>query len=160
MARPLFDNETQALVQRLADANFAGRDELCAAAEVCEEASHRRLCRSVADRLGGHAAELQQLLLAHGIEPIVPSDMFGPANEVFARVAADQGTVGIMITAQGCTLDIEEEYDRALQTVTDTDIRGILARQRAQVASDERTFHQKRKNETGRSHPESHNRPR
>ncbi len=143
MARLPLDDATRTVVERLADATFAGRDELCAAADQCAEDAPRGLCRATADRLGGHGAELQQVLLAHGVEPTIPEDKLGPASERFARVAAQRGTFGLMVAAEGCAIDIEKEYNRALRVAAGAEIRGMLAKQRTDVVSDREAFQQR-----------------
>ena len=62
-------------IQELIEANFAGRDELQAAAESLDDDARQRVCRRLANHLASHAAELQQIVTACGAEPAGPLDM-------------------------------------------------------------------------------------
>jgi hypothetical protein len=54
---------------------LASRDALMFAASArVDDDTLRRFCRAVADHLGGQAAELSQLLVAHGCRPLSPGD--------------------------------------------------------------------------------------
>ncbi len=64
-----FDEKTLVKIQKLIEGNFAGRDELYAAAESLDSGSREHICRRLADHLAANAIELQQLLVASGVQP-------------------------------------------------------------------------------------------
>ena len=134
------DQVTLTEIQKLVEANFAGRDELHAAAEKLDDEARKQVCRRLADHLGGHAAELQQVLLAHGAEPVGPGDIPALADALFDLVKATRGPSGVIGTAEECEHDVKEEYDRAIDAASSKDAEGLLRKQRDEVEFGEKVL--------------------
>ena len=70
----ILDPITEERVQDLIRTNLASRDGLYAAADQLSGAAVEKVCRRLAEELGGNAAALAQLLLTRGVKPVGPDD--------------------------------------------------------------------------------------
>lgn len=139
------DQVTLAEIQKLVEANFAGRDELYAAAGKLDDEARKQVCRKLADHLGGHAAELQQVLLAHGTEPVGPSEIPALADALFDLVKATRGPSGVIGAAEKCEHDVKEEYDCAIDAAASKDAEELLHKQREEVEFGEQVLRSMKK---------------
>ena len=55
------NEKSRRAVQKLIESSYAGRDELCAAAELLESGWRSHVCRRLGQLVAGHAAQLQQI---------------------------------------------------------------------------------------------------
>jgi len=117
-------------IQKLISANFAGRDELYAAAKSLDDEARQRVCRRLAEHLAGHAVELQQILTASGERPAGPLDVNSLAQTLFELAKLSRGEPGVLDAAAACEHTLKEDYDRALDDLSHPQAENVLKRQR------------------------------
>lgn len=109
---------------------FMRRAELYAVANLLDDDDHTHICRRLADQLGGHAANLEQVILANGVRPA------GPHSR------RHDGDLRDLVTAQGrfalaeaerFEQDLRQHYDRTIECISDREIEGLLCKQRDEV---------------------------
>jgi uncharacterized protein (TIGR02284 family) len=127
------DDTTLRKLQELVEANFAGRDELYAAADSLNDEDRKRVCRRLAEHLAGHAAELQQILAACGADPAGPLDIHATADKLFELAKASRGADGVLDVAESCEKNLKQEYDRAIQDTPNQEAEAMLQGQRDDV---------------------------
>jgi uncharacterized protein (TIGR02284 family) len=132
------DQPTRRQVRDLIRGNFATRDELYAAAKVLNDDDLAGICRRLADKLGGHAAHLQQLLMASGTEPFDPpsrDELVQHLQEmVIDMLDQRHGQRAVLGQVKAAEQKLKEEYDEAIDAVSNVEIKGVLLRQREEVA--------------------------
>ena len=117
-------------IQKLVEANFAGRDELYAAAESLDDERRKAVVRQLADHLANHAIELQQIVTANGEKALGPEDIDSIADALFDLVKANSGPAGVIAAAEQCEQNVVEQYDKAIAATKNPDTEGMLRRQR------------------------------
>ena len=127
------DRKALEKIQKLIEANFAGRDELQAAAESLDDEARQRVCRQLADHLAGHAAELQQIVTACGAEPTGPLDLESIASALFDLAKMNSGERGVLKAVAEGEDNLKADYDRAIDAVSDQETEDMLRRQRDEV---------------------------
>jgi uncharacterized protein (TIGR02284 family) len=120
-------------IQQLISANFAVRDELYAAARSLDDEARQQVCRRLAEHLAGHAVELQQILTASGERPVGPLDMNSLAEALFESAKQSHGESGVLAAAVEREHNLKEDYDRALDYVSQPQAENVLKRQREGV---------------------------
>jgi len=130
MTRMEFNPATLDKIQQLITANFAGRDELYAAARSLDNDARQRVCQRLAEHLAGQAVELQQILTASGQRPTGPLDMNWLADALFESAKRAGGERGVLHTAVACEQTLKEGYDRALNDLSHPQAENVLKRQR------------------------------
>lgn len=132
--RPMeLNQEALSKIQELIKGNFTGRDELYAAAESLDDDARRRVCRRLAEHLAGHAADLQQIVIASGVDPAGPLDMEAIANALFDVAKANRGDAGVLGAVAEGERNLKDEYDRAIDATNDPHGEDLLRRQRGEV---------------------------
>jgi uncharacterized protein (TIGR02284 family) len=128
------DETTQQHLLTLIQANFAGRDDLYAAAEKLSSHSLSMICRRLADELADNAIELQQIALAAGIED-VDVEEFGAQlqAELIEMIAARGGDKAVLAEAEECEQTVERVYDDAITNADANALGDVLERQRENV---------------------------
>ena len=129
-------------IEELVRANYTGRDELYVAAKALEDDDHREVCRRLADHLAGHAAELQQILLANGGPALQPSDFYSIAEEIVESAKERKGTPGVLKVAEGYEKQVKDQYDSAINETPDDnrEAKALLERQRGNVEFGEKVL--------------------
>jgi len=134
------NQDTLARIQELIEGNFTGRDELYAAAESLDDQARRHVCRRLAEFLAGHAADLQQIVIASGAEPAGPLDMQSIADALFEMAKTKRGEPGVLgVVAEG-ERKLKESYDRAIDATDDRKGEDLLRRQREGVEFGEKVL--------------------
>jgi uncharacterized protein (TIGR02284 family) len=113
--------------------NFAGRDELYAAAESLDDDARANICRRLAEHLAANAIELQQIVTASGREPAAPLDVTAIANALFELVKEHRGEDAVLGTAARGEKQLKSHCDHAIESATDPETESILRRQREGV---------------------------
>ena len=126
------DHTTIDQLQELLDDVFAARDELYAAADLIEEADRRFICRWFADRLGGHAAFLQQVVAASGVAPVDPRTERGQLN-IRAACQSEAGDGAVLDVAARIEHVLNERYAVAINCLADQQVASLLAEQREEL---------------------------
>jgi uncharacterized protein (TIGR02284 family) len=131
-AKNQIDQGTLDTVQDLIRTNLVSRDGLYAAATKLDGAALQRICRRLADELGGHVADLQQLLLARGQKPVGPEDnLVRKLRAVVLEVLQQQpSSQHVVAEVEECTRVLKKEYDTAIKQTDDVQIKNVLHRQR------------------------------
>ena len=99
-----------------------------------------RVCRKLADHLAGHAAELQQLLLANGGDHIEPLDMYSVAEAFFTAAKRREGEAGVLSVAEECERIVKERFDEVIEVTKRDDTAAMLERQRDDIEFGERVL--------------------
>lgn len=141
MTRMELNPETLVKIQQLIVANFAGRDELYAAAQSLDDSARQQVCRRLAEHLAGHAVELQQILTASGQKPAGPLDLDYIAHALCESAKKSRGEQGVLATAAERERVLKEDYDRALNTMSHPQAENVLRRQREEVEFGEQVLH-------------------
>lgn len=128
-----FDSNTLIKIQELIEANFAGREELYAAANSLDNAARENICRRLADHLAANAIELQQLLAASGIAPAEPLDTAAIAHALFDLAKLNRGESGVLDTAAEGEDNLKKVYDSAIEATEDEETTALFRRQRREV---------------------------
>ena len=129
MTLRLMDRSTLPCLQELIRVNFAARDELYAAAGSVDDEGYRVICQRLADQLAGHAAELQQVVLANEGDPGDCGETYLTAETLFNAVKCDRGEVGVIAAAEDCERRVRQRYNRAIESTSDLEVAGLLRRQ-------------------------------
>lgn len=128
------DRATRDTLTRLIRTNYRARDEMYAVAEALNDADQQRVCRRLAEYLAGHAAELQQVLLACAEDTVrveeVPEERHA---ELFQMIRSREDAAGMLRVAERCERALKEEYDRAVDGVRSRYTKAILLRQRMET---------------------------
>jgi uncharacterized protein (TIGR02284 family) len=128
-----FDRATLSKIQKLIEANFAGRDELYAAADSLDDEARQRVCQRLAENLAGRAIELQQIVTACGVEPAEPLDTLALAHALFDLAKVNRGESGVLDAAAEGEQNLKHEYDRAIEETTHPKAEQVLRRHREQA---------------------------
>jgi uncharacterized protein (TIGR02284 family) len=136
---------TLANIQELIESNYAGRDELYAAVETLDDDARKNVCRRLAEHLGGHAAELEQILLSNGDERFDPTSVEfidHLSERMFLKIVKDQqGEANVLKAIEQCERNLKEKYDQMLRSTPESEAVGILERQRDEVEFGEQILH-------------------
>ncbi len=127
------DRETLAILQKLIEGNFTGRDELQAAADSLDDRDLKGICRRLSRQLADHAIELQQLVTASGAVPAEPLNVDLLATALFDLTKANRGEAGVIRAAAEGEHNLKTEYDRAIEDTAEADAKALLDRQRREV---------------------------
>jgi len=137
MSANVLTPETLSKLRELIEANFAGRDELYAAAETVDDAAWKRVCRRLADHLAGHATELEQILLGEEEGRFDPDDMqfldFVSQRAFLEEVKERHGSAEILAKVEQLERDLKDRYSQALNAANERHAEGVLQRQREDV---------------------------
>jgi uncharacterized protein (TIGR02284 family) len=126
------DQATLDKVQDLIRTNLVSRDSLYAAADKLDGPALQMICRRLADELGGHVVDLQQVLLGRGQKPVGPEDelvkklRFVVVEVLKQRPSSQQ----VVIEAEGRTRLLKKKYDAAIDHAEDGPIKSLLHKQR------------------------------
>lgn len=128
------DEVTRQRIRALIQANFAGRDDLYAAADAFDSETLTLICRKLAEDLAGNAMELQQIARAAGMEKVnyrkVGSQLQADLTEMLQQRGGDQA---VLEEAQECEQLIRAEYDQAIAETESPAVEEVLRRQREKV---------------------------
>jgi len=117
----------------LIQANFAGRDDLYAAADALGSSTLSLICRRLAEDLASNAIELQQMALAAGIGEVDINDIgSGLQAELMETLGQREGDIAVLEEVEACEQLIEHEYDQAIEQSAG-DVEDVLRRQRNNV---------------------------
>ncbi len=119
-------NELQELLRVL----YRRRDELYAVAVLLQVDDHTRICCRLADQLGGHAADLEQIIIANGVRPVAPSST-KHSSDLHERMASEGRSA--LATAEQFEHDMSQHYDRTIECVADREVEGLLCKQRDEI---------------------------
>jgi uncharacterized protein (TIGR02284 family) len=139
------DEATLRKLQRLVEANFAGRDELYAAANSLNSADRENVCKRLAEHLAANAIELQQILAASGADPASPPDTQAVAKRLFQLAKANRGSERVLDAAESCEINLKYEYDLAIQDTPNREAEAMLERQRDDVEFGQRMIRSMKK---------------
>ena len=130
----MLDPQSLGAIRGLVSTNYRGRNELTAAAEVIDDKTQEGVCRRLADVLGGHAADLQQVLIACG-EPPVNITEIEPARELqLFDIAKRNGGDGQVIRAvENCEQAVKRDYRVAVENIANAEARRMMQRQISDV---------------------------
>ncbi len=131
------DQATLDGIQDLIRTNLVSRDSLYAAAKNLDSETLQRICRRLADELGGHVAELQQFLLVRHEQPIGPDDNVVSKLRVIVAEALQQSPAEVIALEAGekCTHELKKQYEEAIEHTGNRQAKGILHQQRKTVES-------------------------
>lgn len=124
------DKTTVGGLQELLKTLFTRRDELYAVAELLSDEDHSRICRRLADQLGGHAADLQQIILSNGDKPALPTSRKQAATRLDQVTAQGRSALA---AAEQFEQDLRQRYDQTIAWMSDREIEGLLCKQRDEV---------------------------
>lgn len=128
------DQNTVERIRELVRGNFSARDDLYAAAHALDDEALREICTRLADRLGGNAADLQQLLVTTGEDPAEPNEILRRLQEVVVQLLEERhGTSSVIEEVEAAEHQLKEKYDEAIEGTPDRDVGEILKRQRDEV---------------------------
>lgn len=126
------DRSTVDSIQELLIELFRARDALGAAADVLTHADDRYICRKLSFQLGGNVAELQQVVLASGVQPAGPrseDDVRGSLSSIQHRVGPD----GVLDAAEQTEQILTEKYEQTMRHLDDPEVTSLLNRQREDI---------------------------
>jgi uncharacterized protein (TIGR02284 family) len=131
----VIDPATEERVQDLIRTNLASRDSLYVAAEKLSGPAVEKICRRLAEELGGNVADLAQLLVSRGVEPVGPDDELASKlsdvlTEVLSQETSDER---IVAKAAECEQALKTQYDTAIDLVPNKQVEGVLQKQRKEV---------------------------
>jgi len=115
-------------LQELIRVNFAGRDELHAAAELIHDEPVAAVCQRLSDHLGGRAAELQQWLLICGRKPVEPTARVPAVRRAATRRSRVPVQERLLAQVAQQAHHVREVYDRAIRLTPDRQVSDILRR--------------------------------
>jgi len=126
------DHSTIDRLQALLNEMFRARDELYAAAESLADADESYICRRLADRLGGQAADLQQIIIASGFRPVEPRSQ-GDVEAMRASIRSQPSDRGILEIVGQVEQLLTEQYDLAIEHLDDLEVADLLSKQREEA---------------------------
>ncbi|MHB0958517.1 MAG: hypothetical protein ACYC0X_16790 [Pirellulaceae bacterium] len=136
---------TLAKIRELIEANFAGRDEMYAAAETFDDVARKNICKRLAEHLAAHAVELNQILLVngHGRYDLADVEFIDHLSErTFLEMVKElHGEKRVVTAIEQCERNLKEKYDRMLESMPEAEAEDVLGRQRDQVEFGEQVFH-------------------
>jgi hypothetical protein len=123
--------ETVECLQSLLNQTFRMRDLLYAASEAVHDGDQVRILKWLGDRIGGHAATLEQIILANGEYPVDPdsSESFEVDLQAASRGGGDHEVLNLAELAEYSMLT---EYDSAIDRTHDVEIKDLLYWQRGE----------------------------
>jgi uncharacterized protein (TIGR02284 family) len=138
----IIEQATAEKVQDLIRTNLANRDTLYAMADKVSGAAVEKVCRRLADELGGNVAELQQLLLTRGIKPVEPDDeVYATLRDALREVLCQEPSFqAIVEKASECEHALKEQYDTAINEAQNKRVEGVLHQQRKEVELGQEVF--------------------
>jgi uncharacterized protein (TIGR02284 family) len=135
--------ETIAQLRQLVATNYAGRDDLYAAAEQLDDEDLSAICHKLADDLAGHTAFLEQIIVMHGAEPGFEENIASTLSEEIMQLLrkgrGDQGIVSAVQEKQG---QLREKYDETIAATDNPEAQSILEQQKKDVDFAERVLRQ------------------
>lgn len=123
------DRSTIDRLQRLLDKLFGTRDEFYVAAEALSDADQRHILHWFGDRLGGHAADLQQIIAAGGAHPVAPRSQSKTAERL-TSIQSRAGDHGVLDAAEKMEQGLAAQYDQAIEQLEDQEVVSLLGKQR------------------------------
>lgn len=151
MQREPLDETTRQHLLALIRANFAGRDDLYAAAGAFDNGTMSMICRRLADDLANNAIELQQMALAAGIDDVDINE-FGVQlqADLMKMIQQDEGDAAVLEEAEECEEILKREYDEVIKEEADVPaIANVLREQREKVEFGENVVHGLRSQKPG-----------
>jgi uncharacterized protein (TIGR02284 family) len=138
----IIDPATAEKVQDLIRTNLASRDTLYAMADNLSGPALEKVCRRLADELGGNVAELQQLLLTRGVEPVEPDDALATMlRDALLEVLRQEPSYGTIVEkASECEHALKKQYETAINETQNKRVEGVLYQQRKEVELGEEVF--------------------
>lgn len=125
------DDQTVDRLQSLLNDTFEARDTLQAAANRLRDSDRRTICRWLANRMGGHAATLQQVIAASGVHPAEPHASGRVEKEIeFAQ--AEGGDAGVMNAAEKTEQRLVTRYDATIERLHDREVQSLLSQHRSE----------------------------
>jgi hypothetical protein len=103
---------TLAKIRELIEANFAGRDELYAAAETLDDEARKKVCRRLAEHLAGHAVELEKIALASSEDIDIADVEFIDyiAEEAFLHMVKElHGSSRVIASVEQCEHNLKDK---------------------------------------------------
>ena len=117
-------------LKELVEVLLRRRDELYSIAKLLTDQDQMLICRRIADQLGGHAADLLQVIAASGGRAGTSDE---PSKLESRRDAAvTQGHLALA-TAAEFESELRARYDQVIECITDREIEGLLCKQRDEV---------------------------
>ncbi|MBN2292089.1 MAG: PA2169 family four-helix-bundle protein [Pirellulales bacterium] len=135
------DKVTTSRIEELIEANFGGRDKLYEAANSMNDENCKQICKQLAERLASHATELQQILYASGHEANDPLEIDYIVKIFFESIKKKCGETGVIQAAEDFQKDLKRGYDRAIEDTAESQAKGTLREQRAEVDFGEKVLH-------------------
>jgi len=131
----IIDPVTEERVQDLIRTNLASRDGLYAAADQLSGAAVEKVCRRLAEELGGNVADLAQLLMTRGVQPVGPDDeLAAKVRDVLVEVLRQEPSdEKIVAKAAECEHALKKQYDTAIDETPNKQVEGMLQPQRKEV---------------------------
>jgi len=154
MGTERLDETTRQHLLTLIQANFAGRDDLSAAADALGNKALSLICRRLADDLANNAIELQQIALAAGINDVDVNEFGAQLQaELMEMIQAGEGDQAVLEEAEECEQIVEQEYDAAIANTDKPTIADVLEQQREKVEFGKNVAHELRSSEAGKDSP-------
>jgi uncharacterized protein (TIGR02284 family) len=146
MIRPnSLDECTTERIQHLIRTVFAGRDDLYAAADTLDNERIAEICRRLAQELGGHAAELQQLVLLQGREPAKPETVESRLQRaVLELMKSKHGNEAVVAEVETSENQVKRHYEEAIDATPNREVKGVLRRHRDDAQFGEDVLHELR----------------
>ena len=137
------DQTTLDELQDLIRTNLVARDSLYTAAENLDNETLQKICRRLADELGGHVAELEQFLLANHAQPVDPDDKVVSLLRaiVLDALQQDSATVTALRMGEKCAQQLKSQYQEAIENTGNRRAQGLLHQQQKTVESGEDVLH-------------------
>lgn len=146
------DETTRAHIRALIQANFAGRDDLYAAAKAVDNETLAKICRRLAEDLANNAIELQQIALGAGMSEVNISRTGAQLQaELMELLQQREGDQAVLEEAEECEQIVRREYDDAIEQTDSPAVADILRRQRETVEFGKSVVHGLRSSEEGTS---------
>src|SRR5262245_15786244 len=144
MIRPnSLDEFTTDRIHQLILAVFAGRDDLYAAADTLDNERLAEICRRLGHELGGHAAELQQLVILQGREPPEPETVESRLQRaVLELVKQYQGNRAVVAEVEVSEKEVKRQYEEAIEATPNREVKGVLRRHRDNAQFGEDILHE------------------
>ena len=125
------DDRTEQAIVDLIRLNFSARESLYAAANALDNEQLAEICRRLADDLGGHAAELQQLVLAFGDSPEAADSLEMYLDTATLELLKQRrGEMAVLAQAEAREQEVKQRYDETIRSARHSEMRGVLLRQR------------------------------